>query len=121
MEPKDETRTALEEFTCQVGDALNRTSEDLDSACWHANMEFALEVKRAASKHAMNSEQIDKVLADFAGNEADIATGPGRRLPKLTIIDVLLSAYESVIGEEKANRIYECVHKELRMNAESMD
>ena len=51
------------------------------------------------------------MLADFGGNEGNISTGPGRRLPGMSVIDVLLSAYETVLGEDEADRIYKCIEK----------
>ena len=60
-------------------------------------------MKLAASKHGMSRVQVEKLLADFGRNSADIATGPGLRLPSLSVIDVLLSAYETVLGQDKAD------------------
>ena len=112
METQKEALTTQEQFASDVGDALERAFEELDSTFEGVNRDFAREVKIAASKHAMSGEQIEKVLGDFGGNEGNISTGPGRRLPgPMNIIDVLLSAYETVLGEDEAKRIYKCIEK----------
>ena len=81
METQKEALTAQDQFASEVGDALERAFEELGSTFEGVNRDFAREVKIAASKHAMSGEQIEKVLADFGGNEGNISIGPGRRLP----------------------------------------
>jgi hypothetical protein len=106
MTQKEEL-TAQQQFGFEVAEAITHACEELDSTCEGVNRDFAEEVTLAASGYAMNREQVEKVLADFGGNEAGISIGPGRRLPgPITVIDVLRSAYEIVLGEDEANRIY---------------
>jgi hypothetical protein len=112
MKTGNETRTAQEQFTFEVCDALNRACEGLDSTCEGVNRDFAREVKLDASMYGMSRCQLGKALADFERNEADIATGPSLRLPPLNVIDVLLSAYETVLGADEACRIRKCIENE---------
>jgi hypothetical protein len=109
VETQKETNTAQALFISEVGAALDRACEEIDSTCEGVNRDFAQEVILAASKYGMNIEEVGKVLADFGRNEADIATGPGLRLPSLDVIDVLRSAYETLLGEDKTNQIYKCI------------
>jgi len=110
VETQKEKLTAQHQFTFEVGEALNRTCEELESTCEGVNRDFAREVKLAASKHGMSGEQVGTVLVNLGRNTADISTGPGRRLPgSITVIDVLLFAYETVLDEDEANRIYKCI------------
>jgi hypothetical protein len=109
METQKEALTAQEQCSSEVGDALERAFEELDSAFESVNLDFAETVKLAASKHAMSGEQIEKALADFGGNEGDISIGPCRRLPGMSVIDVLRTAYDDVLGEDEADRIYKCI------------
>lgn len=113
MEKQKETIMAQDQFASEVGDALDCACEKVESACRGVNRDFAREAKLAAGKHGMSREQIGKVLADFGRNTADISTGPGQCLPRsITVIDVLLSTYETVLGEDEANQIYKCIEKE---------
>jgi hypothetical protein len=109
VETQKDTITAQEQFAFEVGEALGHACEELESTCESVNRAFAKEVNLAASKHAMSREQVEKVLADFGGNEADISIGRGWSLAgSMNVIDVLRSAFETVLGEDKATRIYKC-------------
>jgi hypothetical protein len=112
VETHNETNTAQALFISEVGEALDRACVELESTCEGVNRDFAQEVEEAARKYGMGREQVGKVLTDFGRNSADIATGPGLRLPSLNVIDVLLSAYETVLGEEEAHRIRACIENE---------
>jgi hypothetical protein len=103
VETQNDTITAQEQFAFEVGEALDRACEELESTCEGVNRDFAKEVNLAANKHAMSRQQVAEVLADFGGNEADISIGRGWSLPgSMNVIDVLRSAYETVLGEDKA-------------------
>jgi len=105
VKTQKEPSSAQGKFIFDVGDAFNRACEELESTCEGVNRDFAQEVKEAACKYGMDREQVGKVLTDFGRNSADIATGPGLRLPSLNVIDVRLSAYETILDEEEAHRI----------------
>jgi hypothetical protein len=81
VETQKDTITAQEQFAFEVGEALSPACEELESACEGVNRDFAQEVDLAASKLAMSRQQVEKVLADFGGNEADISIGRGWSLP----------------------------------------
>ena len=92
VKTQKEPRTAQDQFISEVGEAVDRACEEMDSTCEGVNRDFAREVKLTASKYGVSIKEVGKVLADFGRNEADIATGPGLRLPSLDVVDVLLSA-----------------------------
>ena len=104
-ETQKDSITPGQQFAFEVGEALGRACEELESTCEGVNPDFAKEVNIAASNHAMSRQQVAKVVADFGGNEADISLGRGWSLPgSMNVIDVLRSAYETVLGEDKANQ-----------------
>jgi hypothetical protein len=110
MDTQKEALTAQQQFTLDVGEALALALEELEPTCEGVNSDFAREVKLAASKHGMSRVQVEKLFADFGGNEADISIGRGWSLSgSMNVIDVLRSAYETVLGEDKANRICKCI------------
>jgi hypothetical protein len=107
MEMRKETHTDEQQFTSEVGTAIDHVLEDVEFACETANLDFARAVGVAAMKQAMRPEQVKGVLTNFGEHTADISIGPGRQLPgSLSVVEMLFSAYDSLLGAHEANTIH---------------
>jgi len=107
VEKQKATLTSQEQFESEVDKAVDCALGGMSFACETINNLFAEEVKLSAEKHGIGAEQIESVLGEFAGNKTGIWIGIIRSLPEsLTVIDALFSAYDDLIGEDAADRVY---------------
>src|SRR5258706_12312201 len=107
VEKQKATLTSQEQFESEVDKAVDAGLGGMSFGCETINNLFAEEVKLSAEKHGIGAEQIESVLGEFAGNKTGIWIGIIRSLPEsLTVIDALFSAYDDLIGEDAADRVY---------------